>query len=256
MKLKKCKVVMLPSNEVGLNKKGDVVKYNNLVFGGLSCGEQDQVKIVTSPTLNTTHWTKQHLYILSDDEIQVGDLIIDLTLNGLLNVHANVVRYRNVLDFKKIIATTDKSLNLPTISKGFIEKYVKKGGIDEVMVKYETLDFLINDIPVIRNNKISIRPVDSNRTTQMNLENVRFGYPMVHDAPLNTWCSSIFIEVNGYIVSFAGDDGNRGEKGEKSIRHYLSISKGNHDLTEELGFKTQDVTFLDFVNAIKKVESL
>lgn len=86
-----------------------------------------------------------HLYIVSDEEIQDGDLVIP---NGL---------YRSVWEYrtppcpmpywggersgcKKIIATTDKSIKLLStalIPKSFIEYFVKEHGKGSIITKVE-----------------------------------------------------------------------------------------------------------------------
>lgn len=98
----------------------------------------------------------QHLYILSDDPIQVGDWIYESDLETINRAGQDYVR--NIMD-SKIIATTDSSLShrewvgmvdgedtyeeivLPQPSPQFIEKYVEqynKGNqITEVLVEYE-----------------------------------------------------------------------------------------------------------------------
>ena len=137
-------------------------------------------------------WSKQHLYITSDDKIKEDNWCIDS--NG------NIFQYKNHFPInigqRKIIATTDTSLNiytwkqsnkkskpynvqqniettkkvfipLPQPSQQFIEKYIEqynKGNvITDVLVEYE---YLLNDNTVIsywnlkvnpKNNTITIR---------------------------------------------------------------------------------------------------
>lgn len=89
-----------------------------------------------------------HLYFISNEEIQVGDLVIglaahlnkiykvkDITHNGnLLQLDPKCEMYPT--QFRKIVATTDPSLNLPLIPKSFIEEYVEANGkIDEVEIE-------------------------------------------------------------------------------------------------------------------------
>tara|TARA_R100000951_G_scaffold114060_1_gene117471 strand:+ start:1128 stop:1967 length:840 start_codon:yes stop_codon:yes gene_type:complete len=145
MNFKRCKVVILPTNnEAKLNKNGDLVKYNNLILGGLSGGKKDELRIVNN-TLNTTHWKSQHLYILSDEEIQVGDWYYrdgESFVSKCDPVDDEDLKYIQTHSvFKKIIASTDPKLDLPKPSKAFIQKYVELGDIDEVMVEHieETL---------------------------------------------------------------------------------------------------------------------
>lgn len=87
----------------------------------------------------------KHFYIVSDDEIQVGDTVLKEMDNK------TIVRVKDTQDLLyftaenelkthvacvKVIATTNPELGLPSPSKSFIEKYCEKGGIDEVMVEY------------------------------------------------------------------------------------------------------------------------
>lgn len=123
---------------------------------------------------NDTRYLKsyQHLYFLSDEEIEEGDWILD-SYGGINSIY----QFRKC-DFdsthfkggycKKIIATTDESLRSPTFhnyihypsgkyhddepkemssisirslprpSNEFIKKYCELGGINEVLVEYES----------------------------------------------------------------------------------------------------------------------
>lgn len=134
MSFKKTKVVMLPTNEKA-----------NLKLG--------QNGLLVNTTLGyDTHFTNQHLYFLSDDEIKKGDWCYD--------EHNKVVFQNNSSGTpgasKKIIATTDKlrvmtkdefssvdNQHLPQPSKSFIEKYVKEhySGVPiiNVLVEYNHL---------------------------------------------------------------------------------------------------------------------
>ncbi len=96
----------------------------------------------------------QHLYILSNEEIQEGDWVYNENI-GIFQILSDS---EPISDCKKVIASTSSlkirdsfkvsSLestysNLPTISRDFIEEYVKefnKGNqITEVMVEYEEI---------------------------------------------------------------------------------------------------------------------
>jgi len=131
---KKCKVVMLPTNEKA--------KFGNLVLAPLF------QKLLIFEHQNCTE-VSQHLYILSDEEIKEGDWVYNEISKEIYQFKENRVDYE-----KKIIATTDKSLTreifglgetamcpLPQPSTSFIEKFVEeynKGNvITEVMVEYE-----------------------------------------------------------------------------------------------------------------------
>lgn len=80
----------------------------------------------------------QHLYIISNDEIKEGIFYLNLISNEILKSDFDINYEQN--HYKKIIASTDKSLNLPLISEGFIKKYVElQGKIDKVMVEFEEI---------------------------------------------------------------------------------------------------------------------
>lgn len=139
--LKNCKLIMLPTNEKAQIGDFIIVKYNNntlITPGKIECGikkyEGDGVA------------DQQHLYILSDDEIKVGDWLLTASehqepFKVENDLHADNIRVTNkhvvATPFRKIIASTNPSLNLPSPSQAFIEKYCEVGGIDEVLVQYE-----------------------------------------------------------------------------------------------------------------------
>lgn len=86
----------------------------------------------------------QNIYILSDEEIKDNDYITD----GIKVIRAipkiiNSQGLVNKRNWKKIIATTDTSLQLPNLPTQFIEQYITAYNngkpITEVMVEYELL---------------------------------------------------------------------------------------------------------------------
>ena len=128
---KKCKVVMLPTNNkailyldsIGIYSKNRV---DNSILG-------------------------HNLYILSDDEIKEGDWYLD-TLNNLVFPYNKI--HKQLPTDKKIIALTDSSLMSvtgqmihgsyhPSIPQSFIGYYIseynKSNKIEEVMVEYENI---------------------------------------------------------------------------------------------------------------------
>jgi len=149
---KKCKVVMLPTDGkailgLGLSKQGVLVQYDHTVNI-----ENDQ------------YFQKQHLYILSDDEIKESDWYYDEENNIIDQLHKNELPMSYD---EKIIASTDYSLILTTIDKDenaqfkaqtilikggirsdsilsipqsfidiFVSEYNKGNKIEEVMVEY------------------------------------------------------------------------------------------------------------------------
>jgi len=76
---------------------------------------------------------KQHLHLVSEGEIRGGDYYIDtisLRLSQSKGGNPPGVSYPPI--YKKVEATTDKSLGLPLIPQSFIEEYVQKQGKIEV----------------------------------------------------------------------------------------------------------------------------
>ena len=170
---KRAQVVMLPTNEKPI--KGQILRrhiwkedpklecdslwlYNNTVT-------IDNLKQYTTLNSSFTDWYKafepQHLYIISDDEIKEDDWFIgdnisikQCTLNNGGNINFKGGWYSGSTNCKKIIATTDTSLNyetpfygmdadnnFPTPSQQFITKYIEeynKGNIiADVLVEYK-----------------------------------------------------------------------------------------------------------------------
>ena len=153
---KRVKVVMLPT-EKGTSS---IAKSIN----------QDILSLYNKNDDKYNQWINQHLYILSDDEIEETDWFILLMDYGLHELHnrktTNIKHWDNnyawTKDCKKIIATTDISLttcqcrkvgyhklsckqtyNLPEPSQSFIQKFIEeynKGNvITDVMVEYESI---------------------------------------------------------------------------------------------------------------------
>ena len=85
----------------------------------------------------------QHLYLLSDEEIKVGDLCYSVNFKGTQfgRMAKESLSEAKRLKVPKVVASTDSSLPVPTFSKSFLEVFVKeynKGNIiTEVMVEYE-----------------------------------------------------------------------------------------------------------------------
>ncbi len=143
--LKKCQVVMLPTNQQSkiFLKSSNRLEYNQYppLHGIKDLG-----------------WKYQHLYIISDatdksDEIKEGDWFI--------NIKQNIIYQNDIKNYdtnkaylKKIIATTDESLkwefkgvqmsrmfSLPQPSQSFIERFIESYNngkpIVDILVEYE-----------------------------------------------------------------------------------------------------------------------
>ena len=254
MELKKCKVITKNTN-----------KETKLFFDN---SKKEYIYSSLAPQTGTSINScvdGMYIYILSDDTLSKGDYFIvdpntqddickinDLSMLEMCNKSKELVG-----GYYKIIATSDPSLKLPSVSKKFQEKFCKLGGdILEVNVIYD------NNTPKIKANKISIKPVNKNNTCLINdkieITDFRFSRPMVHNEPLNTWSSNMYVECNGYIVSFSGDDGNNGRLKPRSIRHYLMVIRkhDNYDMTDDLQLPSIAPTFNDFLRALNIVSKL
>lgn len=192
--MKKCKVVMLPTNQkaeylpteipfLKMNQKDKLVKH---IAGGefrkyISLG-----------------FKSQHLYILSDEEIKAGYLAMNMynntnTIFKITKVLADGYEGQKLNEpnifyglsktLKKIIATTDSSLKvfidkaymnfgetecLPQPSQSFIEKYVEKYNkgeqITEVMVEYKHFNYPHQAKDFVDHEELNINPKDNTIT--------------------------------------------------------------------------------------------
>ncbi len=150
----KAQVIMLPSKD----NAGSILLYK----------PEGTLQYFTNKYWSNKDLFKQHLYIVSDEEIKGGEWFINLKEKQVLLARDNkndLSHYKlNPQRFKKVIATTDSSLkihqsncvhyntnkvincccpSLPQSSQGFIEKYIKeynKGNIiTDILVEYENL---------------------------------------------------------------------------------------------------------------------
>lgn len=185
--LKATTVVMLPTNQRASICKGITTNrlylYNNGYNLQINC---------------------QHLYFLSDEKIKEGDWYLTFQNGSVIGEPRKCED--SSYDFtncKKIIATTDESLNLPQPSQSFLQKYVKeynKGNIiTKVMVEYEMMyrdmtgehkalmltgteysKLKINSI----DNTITIRPIKTSWTREEVIEFAKKYAKMVQEKPI------------------------------------------------------------------------
>ena len=139
----------------------------------------------------------QHLYILSDEEIQKGDygfdgqeifLAQESFKNKLQGEYIDNSGWFIQGDFDdyyhKIISTTNPKLNLPAPSQEFIKAYCDKGGVDEVLVEYEELvqnpkasifeRVLGTNLKVKENNTIIIKKIKTYYTSEEMYMNMQY----------------------------------------------------------------------------------
>lgn len=117
----------------------------------------------------------QHLYLITDDEIKEGDCFYykeDNTI-GEYGISQLKEDYRKINTFncKKIIATDNKNFTqlglgvheIGEIPQSFLKEYCDKGGIDKVLVEYETDILKTNGWDVLpkinSNNEITIKQI-------------------------------------------------------------------------------------------------
>jgi len=192
---KKAKVVMLSTNQKSRLFKG----------GG-------SLNYLSHPVDDGEGWrSPQHLYILSDDEIKVGDWFIWLddenqTIQQAITMNQYIGKNEIPIDLigktgRKIIATTDKSLDpccddglpkvckcnlgLPQPSPQFIEKYIEEYNngnvITDVMVEYIYMgkDAIENgsDIEVLKinpkDNTITIKKVKDSWSREEHISDIK-----------------------------------------------------------------------------------
>lgn len=149
---KKCKVLLLPTKE----KAENFPILKNVNGRGKELYMPTKGYYYTQDYLKEKKFEAQHLYILSDGEVEVGDWVYHAASNTIFKF--DLKDETNTSGYEKVIATTDKSLTictydssdelstpgkmyLPQPSEAFIKKYIdayNKGQvIENVMVEYE-----------------------------------------------------------------------------------------------------------------------
>ena len=175
--LKKCKIVMLSTNEP--SKIGNLVTYQKRNLAKV-------IKEGINPKDSTVQFW--NLYIISDDEIKLFDCVYNNKHNIVEQINSKtqlifvLEENKENKTFKKIIATTNKTLSqtsrteIPQPSKQFIQKYIEeynKGNIiTNVLVEYELIsneEYFLNtinpddDVPYFDEN-LKINPKDNTIT--------------------------------------------------------------------------------------------
>ena len=208
MKLKR-KAVMLPTNK----------KANDS-----SCMALDTQlnKLLSAKEYLVTHFNSndrfktQHLYILSDEEIKVGDWYFDECLDKPRKCITDNKEYWAVRkNYKKIIATTDKSLELPEPPPEFIDKFIReynKGNvIQNVMVEYDAYnrsttweydESEIIELKVDKNNYITITREKESWSRE---EVIEFVYKVLKAAGKEIKAEMVDISTHPHII-FTGVD--------------------------------------------------
>ena len=131
---KKVKGVMLPTNEP--SKIGNLATYQKRSLAKV-------IKEGINPIGSTVQFW--NLYIISDDEIKENNTHFYNPHSGQLHISENHTDYIaiNKNGCKKVIATTDTSLDLPQPSQQFIQKYIEEYNrgniITDILVEYELI---------------------------------------------------------------------------------------------------------------------
>lgn len=206
---KKCKVVMLPTEE-----ETTIIQCIKNTPTGRNKGFIQYCEVTN---LNTEYWTHCHLYILSNEDIKEGDWI----LVGKTVIQAS--EPYKMEEVQKIIATTDKSLkieseldayyrngiggakSIPRPSNEFLKKYYELGDIDEVLVEYNkhfdedwsdisgAFEIEYESLRVAPDNTITIKPFKEKTYTREEVieilnkyhsKFVAFGF---HSTPFQDW---------------------------------------------------------------------
>lgn len=182
---KECEVLMLPTDGIvshyRMDEYLDYISLNKYHHPN----SKNSLEIKRSMHHNNLE-NPQHLYILADDKIEGNDYVVanykfnnisiekvkSITDSGIfLNIGYDLMTNR----CKKIISTTDKTLNLPRPSNEFIQAYVKANGIgfDKVLVEVEEIKtgdtengyYFDRVIKLSPDNTITIKPLIPLKTT-------------------------------------------------------------------------------------------
>ena len=130
-------VVMLPTNQ----------KTDGMICKDIT-GQDKIIAIKTKYLMEHEDYIGHHLYIISDDEIKENDWYLGTSMKSSYyglhkcdskRLEAITKEFKNVA--KKVIASTDSSLELPQPSQQFIQKYIEEYNrgniITDVLVECE-----------------------------------------------------------------------------------------------------------------------
>ena len=130
MMFKRKRIVMLPTEEKAIIGQICINSMQMFMWTQMHINQDVTNTLNEYKRINT-----QHLYILSDEEVEEGDGITYAEAKQILQIKTHHS------DFGlKIIASTDPLLNLPQPSQAFIEKYIAKynkgNKIEEALIEY------------------------------------------------------------------------------------------------------------------------
>lgn len=143
------KVIMLPAKEKAEINSKVIAGYNGTaIINGIDWN--NKLSYGTKVCEPTVQMTNYHLYLIADDKIRIGDRYLvkcfgekyGYTKESLGKLEAGQEQLAIKHDAKKVIVSTNTSLGLPSLSEGFISKYIEsynKGEmITDVMVEVHT----------------------------------------------------------------------------------------------------------------------
>ena len=222
-KFKNAQVIMLPTQEKG--------RHNDLIINPTT------KQLFRFEHQNCTELSN-HLYIISDDNIEVGDYVYNIKFNDIYQItHSkesivfNTEKYNYI---KKVIATTNKHLvqpkkvisrdeigniynaiYLPQPSDSFITKYIdsynQNNVITDVLVEYETVSNGINsdntDLSYIHKlkindkfNTITIKEIKNSYSRKEVIELCESAWQVGFNVGYNDENSPSYVTANDWII--------------------------------------------------------
>ncbi len=138
---KLCQVVRLPSKKLGI-EIGDITKPTPEYIKNSKGYIDDILGIAVRAFKINSLYVTYFLYVTSDDVIKDGDYFYYSTNrgggDGVEKADDADVQQQDHWKYKKVIASTDESLDLPGIPESFLKKYVEENGkIDEILVEFK-----------------------------------------------------------------------------------------------------------------------
>lgn len=207
---KVCRVVTLPTNQKAVIGEKALIYVNSPLnpYWGYD-------KVIYAEGVNV-ECVENHLYVLSDDKIEVGDYYINIynsPNHRQVNTHQTIKQLNNhKKDYRfkyceKVIASTDPTLNLPTISEQFIQDWCKNP-VEDVLVEYikwhdlrtqdETKEF--EYAPLVRNNQISIQVEKTDREKA-----IAWWNSLSFDQKNHAIKLARMIDVNDSLIDYSSD---------------------------------------------------
>ena len=230
---KKIQVVMLPTEKA---EKCLIFRHNRLNY---------------NPNYLTQEWLKYndaqsfHLYFLSDEETKNNDWFYDYHTKKVLKCLSNKSGILNEIysNYKKVVATTDKSLThlvvdprpmvskvvkeLPQPSKSFIEKYISeynKGNIiTECLVEYSEL-FSPDNINWATNVNSTWKQITSKSVLKINRNNEITIHPIK-----NSWSREEVIQLFVKLLQSTGKEIKAEIKYIGTNKSYIEYSGSDFD---------------------------